>query len=289
MGFFSFLGLKKFGSSSGHGPSTSGGKSLPLSLFPGGEYTAPVGQWVNSIQTLTESYECRLRKIVHCKTMSGSRHEFLLVYIRHPSGKEAIVLADRDSASDASPVRSDDTKHSQDGKQAYATPTSRDRVKLSYDGTAQCLTRHISSWAEIHTVKFSKPSGAPSVAHLAALLTTLNRHTLSLGSSPEQRSSWFAYSVAEVLREIFGGEVKTSKKWVRVPYGGIAVENQDTVDALVREYTSTWEVFSRQLGQKGSTRTNKAQKSKTARQEQKKAKKKEQMNSFADMLRTMDT
>ncbi|KAF8839381.1 hypothetical protein BDN67DRAFT_1012366 [Paxillus ammoniavirescens] len=287
MGLLSWIRLKKPVSGTSHSSSSS--KSLPLALFPVGEYNAPVSSWAKSIQALANNNECRLRRIVHCKATSGSRHEFLLVYIRYPSGKESVVLAERDSASDTSSGLSDDIMHSQRAIGGHVFPASRDRVRLSYDGTTQCVTRHIPSWAELHTLKFSKSSKAPSVAHFAALLTSLNRHALSPDLSAEKRSSWFAYCVVEVLKEIFGGKTKASKKWVRAPYGGTRVDNRDTVDALVREFTICWEDFSRRRVQKdfgGSV--NKAQNSGAKRQEQKDAKK-EQMNSFADMLRNMDS
>ncbi|KAF9234107.1 hypothetical protein BU15DRAFT_79424 [Melanogaster broomeanus] len=282
MGLLSWLGLKKLVSGTSHGSSSR--TSLPVALFPLGEYTTPVGIWASSIQALPDSDDCRLRRIVHCKATSGSRHEFLLVYIRHSSGKEAIVLADRESASESQTpsVLSNDTMHPQ---WAISAPRCRDRVKLSHDGTAQCLTRHIPSWAEVHVLKFKKLSEAPSVAHLAALLTILDRHMLSPLSSPEQQSSWFVYCVVEVLKEIFGGDAKTSKKWARAPYGGMRVDNRDTVDALIREFTSSWEDFSRRRVQNGGGRPgDKAQAQ--AKHKAKKAKN-ERMNYLADMLRTV--
>ncbi|KIK77943.1 hypothetical protein PAXRUDRAFT_834786 [Paxillus rubicundulus Ve08.2h10] len=283
MGLLSWLRFKKPVSGTSHSLSSS--KSLPLALFPVGEYNVPVSLWAKSIQALANNNESRLRRIVHCKATSGSRHEFLLVYIWHPSGKESIILAERDSALDTSPVLSDDVMHPQGPIGGHAFPASRDRVGLSYDGTTQCITRHIPSWAELHTLRFSTPSKAPSVAHFAALLTSLNRHTLSPDLSAEKRSSWFAYCVVEVMKEVFGGEAKASKKWVRVPYGGAGVDNRDTVDALVREFSTCWEDFSRRRVQKdGGGSVKKARKSEAKRQEQK-----EMMNSFAAMLRNMDS
>ena len=54
------------------------------------------------MQDMIDNQECRLGRIVHCETKSGSRDELLLVYARHPSGKDAIVLADRNTSFDPS-------------------------------------------------------------------------------------------------------------------------------------------------------------------------------------------
>lgn len=156
------------------------------------------------------------------------------------------MLADRDTLPD-----DDDTpprgKVEMDMRGLGIAP-SHDRIRLSSDGTTTSLTRHIpSGWAEIHTLKFPKASEAPSVAHLAALLTVLDRHVLSPSASAEARSGWFAYCVVEVMREIFGGSVKTNKEWVRELYGGMKVEGRDTVDVLIREFKPAWEDFSRRM------------------------------------------
>ncbi|KAF8550728.1 hypothetical protein OG21DRAFT_1499593 [Imleria badia] len=264
---------------------------LPPALFPTGEYTTSVTTWASSIQDLAENRECRLRRIVHCKAKSGSRDEFLLVYVRHPSGKNAIVLADRDTSFDPSSAYVDEDTvppYSRMDMRALGVAPSRDRIRLSSDGTVASLIGHIpGGWAEIHTVKFPKASEAPSVAHLAVLLTVVHRHMVPPGAKGEGRSGWFAYCVAEVMSEIFLGKSKTNKKWVRVPYGGIKAEGRDTVDALIREFKPAWEDFSRRqtLARGGGRSTE----HKSKRQEEKKAKKKALMASFVDMLRTMES
>ncbi|KAF8448720.1 hypothetical protein L210DRAFT_855361 [Boletus edulis BED1] len=261
-------------------------QSLPPALFPIREHSMSAGAWASSIRDLVESDECRLRRIVHCKANSRSRDEFLLIYIRHPSGKVATVLASRDTTFDPSSAHADEDislPHPGMDIRALGVAPSRDRIWLSSDGTAASLERHIlSSWGETHTVKFPK-SKAPSVAHLAVLLTVVHRHVMSPGASAEMRSGWFAYCVAEVMREIFLGESKPNKKWVRVPYGGMKVEGRDTVDALIREFTPAWDKFSRgQVARRGGQR-------KPKHEEEKKAKKKAEMDSFVHMLRNMES
>ncbi|KAH7891002.1 hypothetical protein F5I97DRAFT_1840711 [Phlebopus sp. FC_14] len=283
MGLLALLGFK-----GSRDRNASTGESLPLPLFPIGEYNAPVTLWANSIRDLGQSQSCRLRKLVQCKETTGSQHEFLLVFILHPSGKEAIVLVDRKETCSGS-----NSVLAGTDKQAWAVAaqkaTRSDVVKVSYDGTRQCLTRHSSGYSEIHSLKFPKASKAPSVAHLAALLMTLSRHSLPPTPGFEMQSSWFVYTAVEVLKEIFGGDEKMSKKWVRVPYGGMRVSVRDTVESLILEYTATWEEFSRGLRQKGSQLRVKDKKQKTVQQEKKRAKKQEEMDSFADMLRTMNS
>ena len=167
------------------------------------------------------------------------------------------MLVDRDTSFDPpSTYVEEDTvpPYSRTDVRAIGIAPSRDRIRLSSDGTTASLTRHVpSGWAEIHTVKFPKASEAPSVAHLAVLLTVVRRHVVSQGASVEGRSGWFAYCVAEVVREIFLGKSKTNKKWVRVPYGGIKVESRDTVGTLIRESKPAWEDFSRRQTARGST------------------------------------
>lgn len=172
--------------------------SLPPALFPTNvqDCTFPVNAWASSIQDLPSNEACRVRRIMQCKSRSGAHKEFLVVYVRHPSGRDAIVLADRDVSLDAS---------------APSSTRSRDRIRLLADGTAASLTRSVpGGYAKIHTVKFPE-SGAPSVAHLAVLLTVVQRHGMAPGASAGVQSGWFAYCVAEVMREVFLGKGKTGK------------------------------------------------------------------------------
>lgn len=280
---------------------------LPPVLFPLQEYTAPIHLWAGAIQVLNagECSDCRIRKISHCKATSSSssadRHgyEFLLVHVRHPSGKDAIVRAERLSTS-SSPFSTSNSSHTPaHGDPPHTIPTAHDRVSLSYDGTTDCLTRHVTSYAELLTLSFPKSSEAPSVAHLAALLVTLNTHGGPTGAAvvpgtggTEQPSAWFAYSTVEVLKAIFGGKVKKSKGWVKAPYGGMEVDGADGVDALLRRYTRTWEDFSRKLGvgdrtpgqDSGDNSRSATSNSKPKLRERKKAKERAEMDAFADML-----
>ena len=250
----------------------------PAALFPLQEYTAPsIHVWAGAIQVLnaSESSGHRIRKVSHCKATRGPSsssaadlvghdgHEFLLVHVRHhnnhnhPSGKDAILRAERLSA----------TPHSSGAHGGPPYITAHDRVSVSHDGTTDCLTRHIApSYVELLTLSFPKPSEAPSVAHFAALLVTLNTHGPGGGSTTtsgptgpvvtgitggaDQPSAWFAYSVVEVLKAIFGGKVKKNKAWAKLPYDGGGGGMRVDVDAVLRRYTRTWEDFSRrpQLG-----------------------------------------
>ncbi|KAH7923684.1 hypothetical protein BV22DRAFT_1036036 [Leucogyrophana mollusca] len=269
----------------------------PAFLFPTSEYAVPATVWATNIQTLpqTEITECRIRKVIHCKSRVAGSHEFLLVYIRHPAGTDAIVLADRgsdvraDSHAETSSVLSEDTL-APTAQHAIFTSRAAERdrvaVAVSHDGTTGCLTREYGANKEkdideLHTLTFPKPSKAPSVAHFAALLSTASRHALT-GCSPSQESAWFAYTALEVLQDIFGGQAKAKKGWVRVPYGGVRVGEGDMVAAVVREYTRIWEEFSRRRVKETPNPTRAGN-----LKEAKKVKKKEECDSFADMLRTM--
>ena len=259
-----------------HGDQNQAPPRLLLALFPLQEYTTPIHIWAGAIQVLSasESSECRVRKISHCKATSSSDsgHEFLLVHIRHPSGKDAILRAERLGSSTSSNASYTTTAPLRD-RQPLVSTAALDRVSVSHDGTTDCLTRHNISHAELLTLSFPKSSSAPNVAHLAALLVTLNAHGGSPaqsgangtvpsvpgarhsagGDGAKQSSAWFAYCAVEVLKEVFGGKIKQSKGWVRVPYGGMRVGAGDTVDAVVRRYTKAWEDFSRNLGGRGQT------------------------------------
>lgn len=263
-------------------------RSLPSVLFPVRDYTAPIHTWASAIQILAESKRCRLRKICHCKvtgTGSFAHHEFLLVHIRHPSGREAIGRIER-SPSVPIPL----PLSSIHSGTSNLTTSDRDTISLAYDGTSECLTRHLDC-AQLYTLTYSKSSEAPSVAHLAALLVTLSTHggpTTGAGCTGEHASAWFAYCVVEVLRGIFSGKGKANKNWVRVPYNGMRVDPPDRVDVLVRKFTSAWQDFSRKMGntsqhlQHDSRRLNVV-----AHHQQAKSGPKAEMDAFADMLRTM--
>ncbi|KAI6166475.1 hypothetical protein EDD17DRAFT_1471220 [Pisolithus thermaeus] len=222
-------------------------QSLPSVLFPAREYTAPVHTWASAIHILSESKNCRLRKICHYKatsTNASAHHEFLLVHIGHPSGRVAIGRIER--LSSVPILLSPSIPHS---RTSDLTTRDQDKISLAYDGTSECLTRHLDC-AQLYTLTYSKPSEAPSVAHLAALLVTLSTQggpTTSSGSTAEHASAWFACCVVGVLREIFSGEGKESKNWTRVPYNGMRVDPPDRIDVLVREYTSAWQDLSRRM------------------------------------------
>ncbi|KAI5983146.1 hypothetical protein EDD15DRAFT_1922256 [Pisolithus albus] len=260
-------------------------RSLPSVLFPAHDYTAPIHTWASAIQILGESKHCRLRKICHYKvtgTGSIAHHEFLLVHIRHPSGREAIGRIER-SPSVPTPLPLSNI-HS------GTTTSDQDTISLAYDGTSECLTRHLD-YAQLYTLTYSKPSEAPSVAHLAALLVTLSTHggpTTGDGCTGEHASAWYAYCVVEVLREIFSGEGKTSKNWVRVPYNGMRVDPPDRVDILVRKYTSTWQDFSRKMENTSQhLQHDPRRQNLVAHHQQAKSGPKAEMDAFADMLRKM--
>lgn len=217
-------------------------------------------------------------------------HEFLLVHIRHPSGREAIGRVERETRLPPSvPVLplSISNLHSETSN---PTDNDHDRISLSYDGTLESLTQRLD-YAQLYTLTYSKPSEAPSAAHLAALLITISTHggpTSTIGSTAEHTNAWFAYSVIEVLREIFSGKGKASKKWVRVPYGGMRVDPPDRVDVLVCKYTSTWEDFSRKMGSTSQRlQHDSEQQDVAAHRQQAKVDKKAEIDAFADMLRTM--
>ncbi|KAI6042201.1 hypothetical protein EDC04DRAFT_2661284 [Pisolithus marmoratus] len=182
---------------------------------------------------------------------SSARNEFLLVHIRHPSGREAIGRIERLPNlhnSTSNPTNNND----------------HDTISLSYDGTLECLTRHLN-YAELYTLSYSKLSEAPSVAHLAALLVTIGTHggpTSSSGSTSKHASAWFAYSVVEVLREIF-----------KCQYGGMKVG----------KYTNAWRDFSRKMG----STSQPDPKNVMTHPRRAKADQKEEMDAFTDMLRTM--
>lgn len=167
------------------------------------------------------------------------------------------------------------------------TDNDHDRISLSYDGTLESLTQRLD-YAQLYTLTYSKPSEAPSAAHLAALLITISTHggpTSTIGSTAEHTNAWFAYSVIEVLREIFSGKGKANKKWAR---GGMRVDPPDRVDVLVRKYTSTWENFSRKMGSTSQRlQHDSEQQDVAARRQQAKVDKKAEIDAFADMLRTM--
>ncbi|KAL4061940.1 hypothetical protein J3A83DRAFT_4115031 [Scleroderma citrinum] len=301
MGIFSFLRSKKPVSERSHNHNHE--RRLPLALFPVQEYTAPIHLWAGAIQVLnaSESSECRIRKISHCKaTLAADRREFLLVFVRHPSGRDAIVRAEKQVQSFPSSLSSLASVHHRNGPpHAHAHAHTHDTVTvgLSYDGTPDCLTRGVS-YAELLTLNFPKSPEAPSVAHLAALFVMLNVHRAGGAGTDtsEQLSAWFSYSAVQVLKEIFGGKVKESKGWVNVPYGGMRVDAADRVDALVQRYTRSWDDFSRRLGPAGRTTSlyggsdpHSASNDKSkVRTERKKGEKRAQMDAFADMLRTMD-
>ncbi|KAI6124143.1 hypothetical protein EDD16DRAFT_1827315 [Pisolithus croceorrhizus] len=263
-------------------------QSLPSVLFPVRDYTAPIHAWASAIHILGESKNCRLRKICHYKatgTDASAHHEFLLVHIGHPSGRVAIGRIERSSSVPILLPLSIPHSGTSD-----LTTRDQDKISLAYDGTSERLTQHLDC-AQLYTLTYSKPSEAPSVAHLAALLVTLSTHdgpTTSSGSTAEHASAWFAYCVVEVLREIFSGEGKESKKWTRVPYNGMRVDPPDRVDVLVRKYTSAWQDLSRRMVNTSQhLQHDSKRRDVVAHCQQTNADRKADMDAFTDMLRTM--
>ncbi|EIW78760.1 hypothetical protein CONPUDRAFT_166690 [Coniophora puteana RWD-64-598 SS2] len=278
----------------------------PPCLFPPSDYTAPAQVWAASVQRLAEHAECRIRRVVHCSVRSnatgsqGPSHEFVVVYIRHPCGADAIMVAERGGQDeDAHPQQQDSwdpqRRSSQETliEERLRIPVTlvrlppADRVRLAPLGDAGALlSRYAGGVNELHTLSFPKERLAPHVAHVAALLCALNLHNPTTNGGSSQRAAWHAYTFTEVLHTIFGGDGKASKKWVRAPYGGLRVGIEHTVEGAIGSYQRKWEDFMKKLAQPSVKA--KVVDEKALRKEQKKAKKKEECNAFADMLRTME-
>lgn len=225
---------------------------LPCALFPPTRRCVPVDLWAKEIQDLGAS-NYRIQKISHCKNIM--QHEFLLVHVQHSSGKKAVMVAERVMLMGSPYGISHPGAHDHHPSNMR---TAHDRVNVSGDGTTRIIA--IFGHEEVPTLSFPNSSTAPSVAHCAALFLTLHQHGAKRchqnGRGADRASAWFAYSGLNVLKELFGGQVKarsSAQGCVTSMYEADSVHAADRVDALVRDYPRIWEDFSKKFGVGGRT------------------------------------
>jgi len=221
-------------------------RTRPAILFPKTDCSSPVNDWAKEIQALPENSQCRVRKIVHYRDPTATQHEFLLVYIHHPVGKNAILMVEREMGSYGS--YGTDTSGMHPSLASISFPPC-DEVKLSYDGTHKCLTRDFPFLDKLYTVSF-KNSTSPSVAQFAALLNVVSQYgSQSRSFSSKQDGSWFAHTIAQTMKTLFRGVMKENAKCMKASRrcDGMQIGHWDAGTILVKEYEMVWAQFFREM------------------------------------------
>jgi hypothetical protein len=178
------------------------GENHPLS--PNTFNILPLETWAAAVQRrFSETKRCFLERIVHYKALSDMEHEFLVVYVSHPSGTKIVLGVDR-NARDPAPslgtrvgVKSlpPSSPLSPSPSEEEPPQLAYDGVQVSHDGTpAPILARH-GPHVPLYMITFScasPPLAAststsstssnpdanrpPSLLHFSILLLTIRTH-----------------------------------------------------------------------------------------------------------------
>jgi hypothetical protein len=82
-----------------------------------------------------------------------------------------------------------------------------------------------------------------SLAELAILLNTINEHSIHNDLYTYQ-CYWYAYTVWEILRTQFRGDVMESEMQDKGRiYMGVNIRREDSMERIVHEYRCTWKSF----------------------------------------------
>lgn len=196
-----------------------------------------------------------VKSATHYKSRRGKEHERLLIELRVPSpGTQdiftAFIITERgpdpddkrrsselslaSSLNQSSPSISqpDDSIHANDivvvcGTRKHQSPAHiKDRLRENYD--ALC------------TVTPTKPM---SLAELAILMTVVNNHAISYHLLKYQ-CYWYTYTVWEVIRTHFGGEVTgNTEENRRGKYMGVPITRGDSVAAITETFETEWKTL----------------------------------------------
>jgi hypothetical protein len=216
-----------------------------------------VGQWAVLALIPGQSRDIAKNTIVksatHYNSGRGKEHEKLLIVLKTPRigaspGKITYIVTERsprDGQRDNDGHESEPSSPASSSLDISTSPDDRENDRIFVPGSrAPPLDRYQidlgAKYATLGTVTLTAPM---SVAQLAILLNAVNDHSIHDDLFKHQRH-WYAYTVWEVLRTQFRGNVTNSDEQDRMGgYMGINVRREDSVETITEEYRRAWQAF----------------------------------------------
>jgi len=210
-------------------------------IFPDHDYSVSPKLWLLGLKSMDgEAEKCYTSKITYFKRQKGSRHEFLVVDIVHPSsGQVAHAVTDR------APKKFDnDGSKDKRTKQAIAPSISgsvaaNDTVQFS---GGRDVSKRASS-DKLAEVTF-EPGKLP-VIHFAILLTTIGKHAPDY-SIWKYQCYWYAdtvYESTKALFEVRGEHTEDILSKVRGEYALGLPLMENSIPAIRKEYLVALEQY----------------------------------------------
>jgi hypothetical protein len=211
-------------------------------LFPSGEYTVPVTTWAASIRHLDGVEGCLLSAVLHYKCEKDKQHEFLVVFIRHPSDAITVLCTDRSPKPVERSSPSSGEKLDGVSLLSSARLPANDRVMVSRDGTEKTITERFKPFKLLRSLRFQDQAG-PTVSQFAVLLDVVNAHAPEYELYKSQ-CYWFAGVTYDTLKDLFDSQEDstTLSKLQRSSYLGLPITQAESSSAIKREYHTRWSV-----------------------------------------------
>jgi hypothetical protein len=194
-----------------------------------------------------------VKSATHYKSRTNKKHEKLLIVLQTPhAGTITYMVTDRGPDPDEMEARRKEPSSmslSPIGSSPNLSLSSgdvwaNDRIFIPGTRRFQSLDRYKKHLGEKYDLLCTVTLNAPmSLAQLAVLLQAVYQHSVHYQLLTYQ-CYWHAYTVWEILRKEFRGEVSQNKlEDKRGKYMGVNIRREDSVEAITNAYKSAWMAF----------------------------------------------
>jgi len=194
-----------------------------------------------------------VKSATHYKSRTNKKHEKLLIVLQTPhAGTITYMVTDRGPDPDEMEARRNEHSSmslSPVGSSANLSLSSgdvwaNDRIFIPGTRRFQSLERYKKHLGEQYDSLCTVTLNAPmSLAQLAVLFQAVYQHSVHYQLLTYQ-CYWHAYTVWEILRKEFRGDVSQNKlQDKRGKYMGVNIRREDSVEAITSAYKSAWVAF----------------------------------------------
>ena len=220
-------------------------------ILPATELHADVETWTTVALTPGPKVDFAKTSVVtsaiHYKSRINKLHEKLLIVMHTPHGPAGTTTY---LVTDRGPERDLETRNMSADSAANVSLTSNDvwaNNRIFVPGTTD--SHSLESYKKLLkkdqydalcTVTLSLPM---SIAQLAVLLRAVYHHSVHYNLRKYQ-CYWHAYTVWEILRREYGGQVSQNESEDRRgKYMGVKIMHEDSVEAITEAYRRDWKEF----------------------------------------------
>jgi hypothetical protein len=196
-----------------------------------------------------------VKSATHYKSRTNGGHEKLLIVLQTPHAG-TITYMETDRGPDPDEMNTRRNEHpsmspSADSSTNLSLSSSEvpadDRVFVPGTQKFRSLEHHKKflgeKWDALCTITLHTPM---SLAQLAVLLKAVHQHSVDYKLLTYQ-CYWHAYTVWEIMRKEFGGDVSQNKlQNKRGKYMGVNIRREDSVEAITDAYESAWAAFGKE-------------------------------------------